>query len=164
MSLSGPVDLLLGRLLDVALANRQQVVAAVDARAAGGGFPATHPGVIAVSDAQSEAPPGGLGGAWSAPARDLPTTVPGGGWRMVSGTSFAAGEVSGLLAVMDQARTESDAGAAAPALRLERLPGGGIDACASLLHASEPSQSRVTMAPGCRAVLATSGAPPGRSP
>ena len=164
MSLSGPVDLLLGRLIDVALAHRQQVVAAVDASAASGGFPAAHPGVIAVTDMQSEAPLGGLVGAWSAPARDLPTTVPGGGWRMVSGTSFAAGEVSGLLAVMDQARTESDARAAAPALRLVRLPGGGIDACASVLHAAEPSQSRVAAAPGCRAVLATSGAQAGRSP
>ena len=159
MSLSGPTDLLLGRLIDVALAHRQQVVAAVDVRLAGGGFPAAHPGVIAVADAQDDAPPG----AWAAPARDLPTTVPGGGWRMVSGTSFAAGEVSGLLAVMDQARAESD-GRAAAVLRLVRLPGGGIDACASLLHAAESSQSRAAMAPGCRAVLATSGAPPGRSP
>ena len=163
MSLSGPVDLLLGRLIDVALAHRQQVVAAVDVRLAGGGFPAAHPGVIAVVDAQADTPLGGLAGAWSAPARDLPTTVPGGGWRMVSGTSFAAGEVSGLLAVMDQAQAESD-GRAAPALRLVRLPGGGIDACASLLHAAEPSPSRAAVAPGCRAVLATSGAPPGRSP
>jgi hypothetical protein len=81
---------------------------------------------------------------------------------MVSGTSFAAGEVSGLLAVMAQAR--SDSRTAAPALRLVRLPGGGIDACASLLHAAEPSPSRAAVAPGCRAVLATSGAPPGRSP
>ncbi|HEY8975821.1 MAG TPA: S8 family serine peptidase, partial [Burkholderiaceae bacterium] len=93
MSLSGPDDLLLGRLIDVALSHRQQVVAAVDAHAIGGGFPAAHPGVIAVADAQSDAPPAGLSGAWAAPARDLPTTVPGGGWRMVSGTSFAAGEV-----------------------------------------------------------------------
>ena len=164
MSLSGPVDLLLGRLIDVALAHRQQVVAAVDARAVDGGFPAAHPGVIAVADAQADAPLGGLAGAWSAPARDLPTTVPGGGWRMVSGTSFAAGEVSGLLAVMDQARTDSDARAAAPAAQLVRLPGGGIDACASLLHAADPSPSRAATAPGCRAVLATAGAAPGRSP
>ena len=164
MSLSGPVDLLLGRLLDVALAHRQQVVAAVDASAAGGGFPATHPGVIAVADAQAEAPPGGLAGAWSAPARDLPTTVPGGGWRMVTGTSFAAGEVSGLLAVIDQARAESDGRALAPALRLVRLPGGGIDACASLLQAARTHQSHVAAAPGCSAVLASSGGTATRSP
>ena len=165
MSLSGPVDLLLGRLIDVALAHRQQVVAAVDARVAGGGFPAAHRGVIAVADAQSEAPTGGLAGAWTAPARDLPTTVPGGSWRMVSGTSFAAGEVSGLLAVMDQAQAESDGRATLPALRLVRLPSGGIDACASLLQAEEtPSPSRTATAPVCRAVLATSGAAPGHSP
>jgi len=165
MSLSGPTDLLLGRLIDVALAHRQQVVAAVDAHAPGGGFPADHPGVIAVADDQAELPSGGLAGAWSAPARDLPTTVPGGGWRMVTGTSFAAGEVSGLLAVMDQAQAQADAdNRPQPAtLRLVRLPGGGIDACASLLRAAEPSPSRMAVAPGCRAVLATSGATPPRS-
>ena len=164
MSLSGPVDLLLGRLIDVALAHRQQVVAAIDERAVGGGFPAAHPGVIAVADLQSEGLLAGLAGAWAAPARDLPTTVPGGGWRMVSGTSFAAGEVSGLLAVMDQAEAESDTRSAAPALRLVRLPGGGIDACASLLRAAQGSSSRTMAAPGCRAVLATAGASVGRSP
>ena len=161
MSLSGPVDLLLGRLIDVALSHRQQVVAAVDARAAGGGFPAAHPGVIAVVDAQSDTTPSGLAGAWAAPARDLPTTVPGGGWRMVSGTSFAAGEVSGLLAVMDQAQSDNHGAT----LRLVRLPGGGIDACASLLQAAEPPSTHVASAPGCRAVLAaTSGSLAGRSP
>jgi len=166
MSLSGPADLLLGRLIDVALAHRQQVVAAVDARAAGGGFPAAHPGVIAVADGQAGTPPGGLAGAWSAPARDLPTTVPGGGWRMVSGTSFAAGEVSGLLAVMDQAQAESDSRGAPPALRLVRLPGGGIDACASLARAAEPATSRGAASTGCRALLAAAGggASAGRSP
>jgi subtilisin family serine protease len=164
MSLSGPTDLLLGRLIDVALAHRQQVVAAVDERAAGGGFPATHPGVIAVADADSELPLGGLPGAWSAPARDLPTTAPGGGWRMVSGTSFAAAEVSGLLAVMDQAQAEADSRSAATAMRLVRLPGGGIDACASLLGAAQASSGHAQLAPGCRAVLAITGAAPGRSP
>ena len=155
MSLSGPDDLLLGRLIDVALSHRQQVVAAVDARAAGGGFPAAHPGVIAVVDAQSDAPSAGLADAWAAPARDLPTTAPGGGWRMVTGTSFAAGEVSGLLAVMDQAQSRADTRAALP--RLVRLPGGGIDACASLLNAAQPATAHASAAPGCRALLATSG-------
>jgi len=152
MSLSGPDDLLLGRLIDVALSHRQQVVAAVDPHAAGGGFPAAHPGVIAVADAQSDVAPG-LQSAWSAPARDLPTTVPGGGWRMVTGTSFAAGEVSGLLAVMDQAQTRADA--RATPVRLVRGPGGGIDACASLLNAAQPATARASAAPGCRALLAS---------
>lgn len=163
MSLSGPADLLLGRLIDVALSHRQQVVAAVDARAPGGGFPAAHPGVIAVADSDVDALPGAAG-TWSAPARDLPTTVPGGGWRMVSGTSFAAGEVSGLLAVMDEARAAVGARASSPALRLVRLPGGGIDACASLLDATGPANARTAMAPGCRAVLAAAGLSASRSP
>jgi len=158
MSLSGPADLLLGRLIDVALSQRQQVVAAVDARAAGGGFPAAYPGVIAVADAQAESSPRSID-AWAAPARDLPTTVPGGGWRMVTGTSFAAGEVSGLLAVMDQAQARADVRAAKPLL--VRLPGGGIDACASLLNAAQPALAHPGAAPGCRALLAASGGPPG---
>jgi len=164
LSLSGPVDLLLGRLIDVALAHRQQVVAAVDEHVPGGGFPAAHPGVIAVADVQSQAAPAGLASAWAAPARDLPATVPGGGWRMVSGTSFAAGQVSGLLAVMDQAEADSAHRSATPALRLVRLPGGGIDACASLLSVAEPTPSRGSAPPACHAVVATAGASSGRSP
>jgi len=162
MSLSGPTDLLLGRLIDVALAQRQQVVAAVDEHAAGGGFPAAHPGVIAVADVQSASP--SPGGAWAAPARDLPATVPGGGWRMVTGTSFAAGQVSGLLAVLDQAEADSDHGAGPPTLRLVRLPGGAIDACASLLRAAGPAPTRLAAAPACHPVLATAGTSVGRSP
>jgi subtilisin family serine protease len=164
MSLSGPDDLLLGRLIDVALAHRQQVVAAVDTRAAGGGFPAAHPGVIAVVDVAADAPPGGPAGAWSAPARDLPTTVPGGSWRLVTGTSFAAGEVSGLLAVMDEARIAHDARPGAPGLRLVRLPGGAIDACASLLRATSSAPDAGAPASACHAVLAAAGNPPGRTP
>jgi hypothetical protein len=158
LSLSGPADLLLGRLIDVALAQRQQVVAAVDAHAAGGGFPAAHPGVIAVADAQSEPPPG-IAGAWAAPARDLPATAPGGGWHMVTGSSFAAGEVSGLLAVMAQARSHADTRSPAP--QLVRLAGGGIDACASLLAAVRPATAHPGTAPGCRALLAAAGGVPG---
>jgi subtilisin family serine protease len=166
MSLSGPVDLLLGRLIDVALSRRQQVVAAVDAQAAGGGFPAEHPGVIAVADGLADAPLGGLAGALTAPARDLPTTAPGGGWRMVSGSSFAAGQVSGLLAVMAQARTDAEARAvgqgrgAEPQARLVRLPGGGIDTCASLMRATTTATSplRSSASPDCRSVLATTTA------
>ena len=158
MSLSGPDDLLLGRLIDVALSHRQQVVAAVDARVANGGFPAAHPGVIAVADSASETAPG-VAGAWTAPARDLPTTVPGGGWRMVSGTSFAAGQVSGLLAVMDEARAAGDTRPTTPTPRLVRLPGGGIDACASVLQAADPASNHPPAAPGCRALLAAAAAP-----
>jgi subtilisin family serine protease len=132
MSLSGPPDPLIGRLIDAALARRQLVVAAVDPVAPGGGFPASHAGVIAVRDAATPVLAGEPAESWRAPARDLPTTVPGGGWRLVTGTSFAAAQVSGLLALVEQLRMADPARATPAAARLVRSGDGGIDACASL--------------------------------
>ncbi|HEY8974409.1 MAG TPA: hypothetical protein VIN75_09340, partial [Burkholderiaceae bacterium] len=63
--------------------------------------------------------------------------------------------VSGLLAVMDQAQARADSRAALP--RLVRLPGGGIDACASLFNAAQPANAGTGAAPGCRALLAVAG-------
>ena len=42
----------------------------------------------------------GAGGHGRAPGRDVPTTLPGSRWAMVSGSSYAAAHVSGLLALM----------------------------------------------------------------
>ena len=53
LSLSGPPDALLARLLDIALGRGIAVVAAVDRGAVGGGFPAAHRGVVAVADTPS---------------------------------------------------------------------------------------------------------------
>jgi subtilisin family serine protease len=126
LSLSGPSDILLGKLIDAAMARRIVVVAAYDRAAAGGGFPAAHPGVVAVADETWGPPPGS---AYAAPGHDVPTTTPGGRWGMVSGASFAAAHVSGLVALMGQARPLS-----AARLKLAvSLPGGAIDACATLL-------------------------------
>jgi len=158
MSLSGPVDPLLGRLIDIALARRLQVVAAVDSRLAGGGFPAEHPGVIAVADQSDPTSSAAPAGAWVAPARDLPATAPGGGWRMVSGSSFAAGQVSGLLALLLQAEEDAPHSSAVPGTRLVRMPGGRIDACASLLRVggAPPGGSVV-----CRPIIAATGSSAG---
>jgi hypothetical protein len=132
LSLAGPRDVLLGRLLDVALLRGITVVAAAsNAR----DYPATHPGVIAVSADDAE-----VAKTWRAPGHGIPTTTPGGGWVLASGASFAAAEVSGLAALLRQhARGLSDA-------RLPQLlgdaptPSRDIDACAALRHA---------MASGC---------------
>jgi subtilisin family serine protease len=160
MSLSGPVDPLVGRLIDLALSRRQQVVAAVDARARDGGFPADHPGVVAVADDADSPPPG----AWGAPSRDLPATAPGGGFRMVTGSSFGAAEVSGLLALLQQVgNIPRDAGA-----RLVRTNSGGIDACASLMRLRAAVAERSTGAPAglpldpplvCQALVASKSTP-----
>lgn len=132
LSLTGPDDRLLGRLLDVALASGTVVVGAVDAQAADGGFPAAHPGVLAVAGADA----GRALHVLLAPAEGVPATLPGGGWGLVSGNSFAAAEVSGLVALLRQLAPRLDARALHAALQ---PPGVGsaamrpwsIDACAA---------------------------------
>lgn len=127
LSLGGPPNQLLGRLIDAATTRGIVVVAAVDSHLAGGGFPASHRGVVAVA---SE---GGPPGAYGAPGHDIPTTQPGGRFGLVSGSSYAAAHVSGLMALV----RERSSGAGAT--RLVSLRGGGIDACATLRACVVPS-------------------------
>jgi subtilisin family serine protease len=133
LSLSGPPDQLLGRLLDVALGRGIAVVAAVDRAAPDGGFPAAHRGVIAVADAGPEPVASGV---VIAPGRDIPTTVVGGRWAVVSGSSYAAAHVSGLLALLREAHerrgTPTSTAVAVASHDLVLLPDGRVDACASL--------------------------------
>ena len=98
LSLTGPPDRLLARLLDVALDRGISVVGAVDATAADGGFPASHPGVLAVDGLTHIAPIASV----RAPADGIPATRADGSWGLVSGTSFAAAQVSGLMALIRQ--------------------------------------------------------------
>jgi subtilisin family serine protease len=130
LSLSGPNDVLLARLIDVALAHGAQVVAAFDPALPRGGFPASHSGVVAVAvaDDRMEASPEGV---YTAPGRDIPTTQPGGRWGLVDGSSYAAAEVSGLLALLRQHDRAHHA-----AVALAASSSGAIDACASLARAT----------------------------
>jgi hypothetical protein len=130
LSLSGPVDRLLGQLIDRARGRGIDVVSAVDPALPGGGFPASHPGVFAVATQESGRAVGGAAGVWLAPGKDVPTTGPPARWYLVSGSSYAAAHLSGLLALL----RGSAAGARAPqaAVTLVRAPDGAVDACASL--------------------------------
>ena len=131
LSLAGPPDPLLARLIDVAVARRLIVVAAFDRGLPHGGFPASHAGVVAVADeSMTPVPPG----VYSAPGRDVPTTEPGGRWFLVNGSSYAAAHVSGLFALLrERAKT------AAP-LSLVVADAGQrtVDSCASLLRVAGP--------------------------
>lgn len=137
LSLSGPPDRLLGRLLDAAMARGITAVGAVDTQASDGGFPASHAGVLAVAEHNADQPPAA---ALLAPGQGIPTTRSDGSWGLVSGPSFAAAQVSGLVALLRQL---------SPGLKPERLrsvlaPATGlglaaerpqpIDACAALLR------------------------------
>jgi subtilisin family serine protease len=131
LSLGGPRDRLLERLLDAAIARGIAVVAAVDPQARDGGFPASHPGVLAVAgDDVHDAPSGAL----LAPGRDIPTTTIAHSWGFVTGSSFAAAHVTGLVALLH----ELDPGLRPAELRLllARTTAAGardvVDACAAV--------------------------------
>jgi subtilisin family serine protease len=105
LSVSGPPDRLLSELLNAANGRGVIVVAAASAGSANDGFPASHRGVISVAviepvtnaAAPAFAP---IRAALAAPGRDIPTTLPGARWGLVSGASFAAAEVSGMVALL----------------------------------------------------------------
>ena len=133
LSLGGPPDRLVRRLIDAALARRIAVVAAVDRAAERGGFPASVDGVVAASDEPAASAPAGT---LVAPGRDVPTTVPPSRWATVSGSSYAAAHVSGLLALLIELQERSGRRAASSSAGLVVASADGrVDACASLARA-----------------------------
>ena len=138
LSLSGPEDTLVARLIDVALARGATVVSAADAASADGGFPASHAGVLAVAQeaAPGDAPAAAKGPFLMAPGRDILTTAPGLHWTIVSGSSFAAAHISGLVALVKQlarATTMRDRRSWVTfAANSEGNMAGAVDACNTL--------------------------------
>jgi hypothetical protein len=140
MSVTGPDDKLLGLLVDSALGQGVTIVGAVDPATVGGGFPASHPGVIAVaSDGMRDA--GDPASAVSAPGRDVPTTLPVDRWGFVDGTSFAAAHVTGLVGLLHQITPSLGPEQTRALLRnaASADPGAGaqpIDVCALITRAA----------------------------
>ena len=119
LSLGGPPDRLLAMLIDAGMARGAAIVAAYDPARPDGGFPASHPGVIAVAGSGGHA-------RYTAPDRDIPATEPGGGWALVDGTSYAAAQVSGLIALISEPQRHRQG---QPVLVMS---GGVIDALATV--------------------------------
>lgn len=133
LSLTGPEDRLLGRLIDAALQRGAVVVGAADPASDDAGFPASHPGVLAVAgsgDPRRRAP-----GVLRVPDRGIPVPVPGGGWTLVSGSSYASAQLSGLVALAWQLAPRSSgarvraAFSPVPALGLAAQGPRDVDAC-----------------------------------
>ncbi len=123
MSLGGPDDRLLALLIDQAQARGATVVAAMPGE--NGPFPANHPGVLVVGSA-----PPLPAGVVIAPGRDIPSTAVGGGWSLVTGSSFAAAHAAGLLALVRE--LDGTRGTLALKTALVTAAQGRIDSCATL--------------------------------
>ncbi len=97
LSLAGPPDRILERLIDQAIENGMSVVGAIDPAFPSNSFPASHVGVLAVAAAGTQ---GSLSLAINAPGDHVLTTTPDAGWEFVSGSSFAAAHVTGIAALL----------------------------------------------------------------
>jgi len=97
LSLVGPSDPLLEALIAKAVEAGIIVVGAVsnDARF---GFPARLPGVLAVTESESSQADGS--DILRAPSRDILTLVPNGHYDFASGSSLAAAQVTGVVALL----------------------------------------------------------------
>ena len=106
LSLGGPADPLLNKLLLALLDQRRIVVAALPPDGSTRGFPDSAPGVLVVRvSGPTPAPPDVL----SAPGNDILTTQPGGGYDFTSGSSMAAAHVSGIVALLLSLSPDLDA-------------------------------------------------------
>ncbi|HEX7814136.1 S8 family serine peptidase [Dyella sp.] len=123
LSLGGPADPLLSRLLGQLLEQGRVVVAAMPPDGSLDGFPDAAPGVIVVrSSASTPAPTGVL----SAPGNDILTTQPGGGYDFTSGSSMATAHVSGIAALLLSLSPKLDARTVHQLLLESSKPANGL--------------------------------------
>jgi subtilisin family serine protease len=105
LSVAGPSDPLLAALVETGLRRGVVFVGAIDAE---GGFPTAIPGVIGAAGIENVVPPGAL----AAPARHVLTLRPSAQYDFESGSSVAAAEITGVIALLMSAspvRLTSDA-------------------------------------------------------
>jgi Subtilase family len=140
MSLAGPADPLLARLIERGAEQGIIFVGAVGRAGAASSFPADLDQVLAVDAAED---PSGNPTHLQAPGRDVLTLVPGGHYDFASGSSLATAEVSGIVALM-----------------LAERPGLGAAQIRSLLlhssHRVDSASGQISTVDAC-AVLVTSG-------
>jgi hypothetical protein len=93
LSVTGPSDPLLAALIETGLRRGVVFVGATDG---GSGFPTAVAGVIGAAGSEGAVPPGTL----AAPARHVLTLRPDAQYDFVSGSSVAAAEITGVIALL----------------------------------------------------------------
>jgi hypothetical protein len=133
MSLSGPEDPLLNRLVEAALRKNIIVVGAYDDCAA---FPSSIPGVIAVaahSAATKQACGRKSGPQLYAPGTDIITTLPGNRYDFMSGNSLAAAHATGAIALLlERKKLSSQEILGLLNTPASLQPGSSLNACSAL--------------------------------
>lgn len=132
LSLAGPSDPLLTRLVQRAVDGGTIVVGAVPASGLRNDFPADIPAVIAVDEVENDNADARV---MRAPGRDVISLAPGGHYDFYSGSSLATAEVSGLVALLRADRKHLSAQQAELLLMDSESNGSGgavPNACAAL--------------------------------
>ncbi|MBS1211935.1 MAG: Subtilisin [Proteobacteria bacterium] len=143
MSLSGPEDPLLGRLIDKALDEGIIVVASAAPKPETGNvFPASMRRVIAVQavpENNASASEKSASNLIAAPGNEILTTLPHDGYSFMTGSSFAAAHVSGVIALLLEKRPQLSSNQVFEILKksseinaLGSEKPHGIDACAAI--------------------------------
>ncbi len=138
LSIGGPPDALLAALV---AQGEKRGVTFVGALGAQPGFPSAVPGVIAAGASEGPLPAGTFG----APSEHVLTTLPAGQYDFESGTSVAAAEITGVIALLMSASPARLAPGAIPGLLARAAPAAGqpaaasVDAAAALARLSAPS-------------------------
>ncbi len=138
LSLAGPSDPLLTRLVLQGLSRGLLFVGAAPPPALQGGFPTEIPGVLAVEAAEE---PSRVANRLLAPGREVLTLVPGGTYDFASGSSLATAEVSGIVALMRTLRPHLTAATVRQVLEASSQPTATpagrlttVNACAALVE------------------------------
>lgn len=132
LSIAGPRDPLLGRLIDKALANGTVIVAA---RPDLGGsadldkaYPAGYDGVLAVTAARAASAEMSGGNAWTdtivAPGEQIMVALPDDGYDFRSGSSLAAANASGVIALLLERMPDLDGATIARILKKSQIGNG----------------------------------------
>jgi len=138
LSLGGPDDPLLARLVGTALGRGRIVIGAMPPDGRPHGFPTGIAGVIAVDSVDGVAHAADT--VLRAPGRDILTLEPGGRYDYASGSSLAAAHASAVAALLLEAVPAQDAAAVRTALERSRS-GASINACEALATLFAPTRT-----------------------